>query len=123
GLARIFRALVSEPDFIETTAAVARHTPLTSDGTSPEARLTRWTPSIAKGGAEGCIGLGMLEHGLAFAAKSWSGSMTAAAVAIVELMERVGVLPPYQREQLEPVARPHVFGGGRPVGSLELIES
>lgn len=123
GLARIFRALVSEPDFIETTTAIARHTPLTSDGTSQEARLARWTPSISKGGAEGCIGLGMLEHGLAFAAKSWSGNMAAAVISIVELMDRVGVLPAYQREQLEPVAHPHVFGGGRPVGSLELIES
>jgi L-asparaginase II len=123
GLARIFRALVTEPEFVGTTAAIARHTPLTSDGTSPEARLTRWVPSISKGGAEGCIGLGMLEHGLAFAAKSWTGNMAAAVVAIVELMDRIGVLPEYQRDRLAPLARPHVFGGGRPVGSLELIES
>ncbi len=123
GLARIYRALVTEPAFAAVAAAIARHASLTADGTSEEARITRWVPSIAKGGAEGCIGIGMLEHGLAFAAKAWTGSVAAAAVAVLELMDRVGVLPAYQLERLAPVARPHVFGGGRPVGRLEFIES
>ncbi len=118
-LARIFSRLVNDSDYAEVTTAAARFTSLTVDGFRPEAVLARWVPCVVKGGAEGCIGLGLLEHGLAFAAKSWSGVSAPAVVALVELMVRVGVVPDYQRSQLAAIARPDVLGGGRPVGTLQ----
>jgi L-asparaginase II len=123
GLARVFSVLVNDPRYTDVAVNSARLVALTADGTRPEAKLTRWVPSIAKGGAEGCIGLGMLEHGLAFAAKCWTGSLAPAVVGLVALMVEVGVIPEYQLDQLDSVARPHVFGGGRPVGSLQPLDS
>ena len=119
GLARIFSRLVNDPEFAEVTAAVSRFTPLTLDGSRPESVLARWIPCVVKGGAEGCIGLGMLEHGIAFAAKSWTGLYAPAIVGLIELMDRVGVIPGYQRSQLATIARPDVLGGGSPVGTLQ----
>ena len=122
GLARIFASLVTDAQYEEVAAAAARFAPLTADGTRPEAELARWIPSVVKGGAQGSIGLGMLEHGLGFAAKSWTGVSAAAVVGLIELMDGVGVIPEYQRSRLEPLARPPVLGGGRPVGSLRPVE-
>ncbi len=121
GLARLFGRLVTDPEYAEVAAVAARHAPLTADGTRPEAVMARWVPAVVKGGAQGSIGLGMLEHGLGFAAKSWTGVSAAAVVGLIELMDRVGVVPEYQRSRLERVARPPVLGGGRPVGSLQPV--
>jgi len=123
GLARIFSRLVNDDHFREATTAASRFVSLTVSGASPEAELARWMPSVVKGGAEGCVGLGLLEHGIAFAAKAWTGSGAAAVVGLIELMERVGVVPEYQRLQLERTARPPVLGGGRQVGSLVPLDS
>jgi len=78
---------------------------------------------VVKGGAEGCIGLGLLEHGIAFAAKSWTGFAAPAVIGLIELMDRVGVIPAYQRSQIAATARPEVLGGGRPVGSLQPVDA
>lgn len=123
GLARIFSGFVNDERFAEATTAASRFTPLTSSGESVAARLARWTPSVVKGGAEGCIGLGMLEHGVAIAAKAWTGSGAAAGVGLVAVMDRLGLIPDHQRERLASVARPVVHGGGRPVGSLEPLDA
>lgn len=122
GLARIFSRLVTDPRFVEVATTAARFGSLTSSGDAPEARLARWMPAVVKGGAEGCMGLGLLEHQIAFAVKSWTGAYAPAAVAMVEIMDRVGVIPGHQRRQLEDVARPPVLGGGRPVGALQPLE-
>jgi len=123
GLARIFSRLVNDSRFAEATAAASRFTAHTTSGDSIEARLARWIPSVVKGGAEGCLGLGMLEQGVAFAAKAWTGSHAAAGVGIVELMDRLGLVPEYQRSRLESVARPAVFGGGVEVGHLQPLDT
>ena len=121
GLARVFSALVNDPQFAPAADAAARFAPLTVDGWRPEAILARWMPAVVKGGAEGCIGLGMLEHGVAFAAKSWTGISSPAVIAIIELMDQLGLIPAYQRSQLESIFRPAVLGGGQPVGALQPI--
>jgi L-asparaginase II len=123
GLARVFSSLVNDAEYAEATRASARFTPLTVDGFRPEAVLARWVPCVVKGGAAGCIGLGMLEHGIAFAAKSWTGDSAPAVMALIELMDRVGVIPRDQRAQLETIARPEVLGGGRPVGTMQPLAS
>lgn len=123
GLARIFSRLVHDPDFAEVASACSRHTPLTADGSRPEAVLNRWVPCLVKGGAEGCIGMGTLEHGVAFGVKSWTGHSAAAVVGLVALMDEVGIPAAYQRSQLQPIARPDVLGGGHSVGALRPIEA
>lgn len=123
GLARVFSRLVNDPQFEEASRAASRFTAHTSSGDSPEAHLTRWVSAVSKGGAEGCLGLGMFESGVAVAAKAWTGSLAAAAVGLVELMDRLGLIPEYQRSQLDAVARPVVFGGGSPVGHLEPLDA
>jgi L-asparaginase II len=123
GLARVFSRLVNDPQFDEASRAASRFTAHTTSGDSLEAHLTRWIPAVAKGGAEGCLGLGMFETGVAVAAKAWTGSHAAAAVGMVELMDRMGLIPEYQRSQLDVVARPVVLGGGVPVGRLEPLET
>jgi hypothetical protein len=55
------------------------------------------------------------------AAKSWSGDPAPAAVAAVELLRRLAVLPDYPFEQLAEVSRPPVLGGGEVVGTLEPV--
>lgn len=123
GLARIFSRFVNDAQFNEAVTAASRFASLTASGDSTEAMLARWMPAVVKGGAAGCIGLGLLEHHIGFAVKAWSGSSEAAAVGLIELMERVGVLPSYQRSCLESVARPAILGGGRRVGSLRPIDA
>lgn len=122
GLARIFSRLIGDPEFAEVTAAAARFTSLTVSGDSPEAELARWLPAVVKGGAEGCLGLGLLEHDVAFAAKCWTGNSAAAVVGLIALLDRLGLIPGHQLENLERVAHPVVMGGAHAVGSLELIE-
>jgi len=122
GLARIFHALVTAPEYREVSVVCGRHAPLTADGARSEGQLARGLPAGGKGGAEGCIGLVMLEHGVAFAAKCWTGDLGPAVVGLVELVRRVGLLPDHQLEMLEPVARPVVLGGGRGVGTRQLLD-
>lgn len=119
GLARAFARLAVDDELAEVAAATRRFASLTSDGDRREARLARWFPGSVKGGAMGCIGLAWREGGLGFAAKSWTGASAPAGVAVVELMQHLGVLPAHPRTMLESVARPAVFGGGRSVGSLQ----
>jgi L-asparaginase II len=122
-LARGFAALVTDPRMRPETVAMARHGSLTSDGDRAEAVVARWAPFIVKAGAQGCVAAGWLEGDLGLAAKAWTGDGTAATVALVELMGRVGLLGDYQRRQLGSVASPPVLGGGVPVGSYEMASS
>jgi len=121
GLARAFARIVSDPELRPIAENSARFTALTSDGDRAEAVLARWFPGVVKGGAMGCIGAGWLEGGIGLAAKSWSGHSPAAAVGLIALMARLGLLADHPRHQLEELAAPAVLGGGLPVGSLEVL--
>jgi len=121
GLARAFSRLAADPDLAPVAQAMARFGSLTSDGDRAEARLTRWSHTAVKGGAQGCLGVAWF-GGLGIGAKAWSGDLAAAVVAVVATMRRLGILPDYQHEMLTGVARPEVLGGGRPVGHLQMLE-
>jgi len=121
GLARAFARFGTDPEMAGIRAAYSRFAALTSDGERREAVLARWLPVVVKGGAMGCIGLAWLEGDVAVAAKSWTGASVAAGVAVVEILRRVGLLPRFVEEQLAAVARPAVYGGGRPVGRWEPV--
>lgn len=118
-MARAFARLATDSDLRPAAYAVARFAPLTSDGDEPGAVIARWLPAAVKGGAQGCIGAAWMEGGVGFAAKCWTGEQDPAVVGIVELMDRVGILPSYPREMLLGELELDVLGGGRPVGRLE----
>jgi L-asparaginase II len=117
GLATALAKLGSDPGLAEVASAAYRFAPLTSDGDREEARISRWVPGVVKGGAEGCLGFARFD-GIGVAAKAWSGALPAAAIAVVEMLRRLGLLPAYPERALAEVARPVVLGGGRPVGVI-----
>jgi L-asparaginase II len=121
GLARAFAGLAADPELAPVAQAMARFTPLTSDGDRPEAELARWCPVVVKGGAQGCLGVGWF-GGLGVAAKCWTGESAAAMVAVIATLRRLGAIGDHAQAQLAALARPVVLGGGRPVGHLELLQ-
>ncbi len=74
--------------------------------------------SGAKGGALACIGIG-LASGIGVAVKSWDGVYPAADVGAVAALEAMGLVPTAASTHLEPVGRPVMLGGGKPVGHME----
>jgi L-asparaginase II len=121
GLARAFACLAADPDLAPIAQNMARFAALTSDGDRAEARLARWSHAAVKGGAQGCLGVAWF-GGLGIGAKAWSGDLSAAAAATVTVMRRLGILSDHPWEMLDPVARPEVLGGGRPVGNLQVLD-
>ncbi len=121
GMARAFARLASDGDLAEVARSMSSLAALTSDGDRAEAKLARWSHAAVKGGAEGCLGVAWL-GGLGIAAKSWSGVFAPAAVAVIETMRRLGILPDHPYRMLDEVARPVVTGGVEPVGHLQLLE-
>lgn len=117
GLARAFARLATDPYLAEVADAMYRFASLTSDGDLPGAELARWVAGPVKGGAQGCLGVAW-HGGLGIAAKCWTGDLRAAVIGVIEMCERLGVVAPHPRTMLEPLARPVVYGGGRPVGTL-----
>lgn len=120
GLASAFARLATNPELADVAEAAYRFTSLTADGHRSEARLARWAGGTAKGGAMGCIGLAH-RSGLGVAAKGWGGQIEAAIVGVIEVLRRLGLLPDHPLRALAAVAAPPVLGGGRPVGSLEVL--
>ncbi len=76
------------------------------------------THSAAKGGAAGCLGVAT-DRGYGVAVKSWDGSGSVANLAAVSALQQLDALSPTAGSALEKFVRPPVFGGGRPVGTLE----
>lgn len=120
-LSRGYARLVTDPETAGVADAMARFAALTADGDRPEAELARWLPAVVKGGAEGCIAAGWMDGGVGFAAKAWSGDATAAVIALVGCMRRVGIVPDHLQVRLREVASPPVWGAGRPVGHYVLV--
>ncbi len=74
---------------------------------------------VAKGGAEGLIGIGLGEAGLGIAVKVADGSSRAVAVAAMAVLDRFDLLPPAAGEALASYRRPVVLNvAGHPVGEL-----
>jgi L-asparaginase II len=120
-LARGFARLTADPETRAVVDTAARFTALTADGDRRESEISRWVPAMVKAGAMGCIAALWMEGGVGFAAKAWTGDPAAAAVALVAMMDRSGILSAHQRERLVAVASPPVLGGGSPVGRYEMV--
>ena len=121
GLATAFAGLASDPRLAEVSGAMYRYSSLTADGDRSEALLSRWAGGTVKGGAMACIGIAH-GSGVGIAAKCWSGQMEPAVMGIIVMMRRLGLLAGHPAEMLAQVANPPVLGGGRPVGSFEVME-
>jgi L-asparaginase II len=120
GLARAFRRLVSEPETAPIASAMTRFGPLVSDNVRPEGRISLQWGGPVKDGAEGSIAVA--RHGVGIAAKSRTGNKTAAAAAVLEVADRLGMLTDAMKEALDDVRTPPVIGGHRTVGSWELLQ-
>lgn len=121
GLAGAFAKLATDPRLAEVTAAMYRYSSLTADGHRGDARLSRWGTATVKIGAMGCIGVAH-QNGVGIAAKCWSGEYEVAAMGVIEMMRRLGLLSDHPLEALAEVAHPPVLGGGLPVGRFEFLE-
>jgi len=120
GLAGAFSRLAGDPDLAEVYDAMHRFGALTSDGDRAEAILACWADAAVKGGAMACIGFAH-RSGIGIAAKCWTGQKEPAAMGIVAMADRLGLLTDHPREMLAGLASPPVLGGGRPVGAYEVI--
>lgn len=119
-LARSFSRLAADDRFAPVLDAVRRYTPLTSDGWRRESEIARWVPSFVKAGAAGCVAAVWTEGGVGFAAKAWTGDETAASVALLTAIDRVGILSDHQQAALEALSAPPVMGKGAAVGRYEV---
>ncbi len=119
-LATVFSKVSETPEFAPVAAAMSRFPSLVSGPGRPDGILGRWWAAPLKVGAEGILGAG--RHGIGLAVKSRSGSAAIAAMGMMELMRRLGLLSAAAITALDHVARPPVLGGGRSQGSI-VIES
>jgi L-asparaginase II len=84
-----------------------------------DTQLKQTVPRVAsKGGAEALHCAALLEQGVGVAVKIADGGDRAAAPALVRVLALLGAVTERQREELAPIARRAVLGGGRPVGEL-----
>jgi len=117
-LARAFARLAVDERFEQVRDAMMAMPALTSDEGRPEATIMQWLPAAVKGGAVACAGVALVGR-FGLAAKCWDGTNEPLYVAVIEVLDRLGVLEPVAREALADLARPPVLGGGAPVGALE----
>ncbi|MPZ51518.1 MAG: asparaginase [Acidimicrobiia bacterium] len=120
GLARAYWALGNDPVFEGVVEAMHRYPGLTRGVGTVDDNVARWWNAVAKIGAMGCIGVAFLD-GVGIAAKCWDGSERAVGTALMETLERVGLMTDPARKALEEFANPPVLGGGKTVGRMEVV--
>ncbi len=112
--ARLSSVAALRPVFV----AMHRYPALVSGTKNGDAVIAIATNSVAKRGAEGCLGAAV-ERRLGVAVKSWDGLQVAAEVGMVAGLDAVGVGSLFVAEQLAAIGSPEVHGGGQPVGVIE----
>ncbi|MCI0544837.1 MAG: asparaginase [Actinobacteria bacterium] len=117
-MARLFASLGSRPELGAVFTAMHRYPALVSDEGEGDALLATNLHAVAKGGAQGCLGVAMAS-GVGVAVKAWDGSHDAAVVAAVAVLDGLGALGDTAFRRLTRVGRPPIHGGGSPVGVLE----
>ncbi len=105
----------------EICAAMTAHPKLVAgSGRACTAIMTVAPEVVVKTGAEGVYGAALPSLGLGLALKVEDGGSRAAPVALLALLEALGVLSPEQRAALDEVARPVLRNhAGRIVGRIE----
>jgi L-asparaginase II len=117
-LARGFSALTTDPDMVPIAEAMTAYGALVADNVRGDGRFGLNWGGPSKAGAEGIFAASL--HGIAIVAKSWDGSSDVAVAAVIEVADRIGLLPRGTAAWLDDVRHPPVRGGGEVVGRLEL---
>ena len=110
----LFARLATPTELSEVFMAMHRYPALVSGNGEGDTAIATAT----KGGALGCIGIG-LRSGLGLAVKSWDGLNERADIAAVATLDALGALAPSAVASLEKVAWPSQMGGGEPRGVAE----
>lgn len=119
-MATMFARLGTDPGFADVYTSMHRYPALVSGNGAGDASIATAVDAVAKGGAQGCIGVA-LRSGLGVAAKSWDGIYEVAVVAAVAALEQVGAVTGFPMERLSEWARRPVVGGGVEVGALDPV--
>lgn len=119
-MATAFARLASEPDLAPVYEVMHRYPALISENGGGDSSIATAIDAVAKGGAQGCIGVA-LRPGIGVAAKSWDGIYDAAVVGAVAALTDAGLLAGFPVERLAGQALVPVLGGGRVVGHLEPV--
>jgi L-asparaginase II len=121
GLARAFRHVATAPAGTpeQRAAAAMRAHPVVIGGTGRDvSELMAAVPGlVAKDGAEGVYGAA-LPDGRAMAVKVEDGAMRPLPVILAAVLRRWG----FGGEAIDRWSAPHILGGGRPVGTIRMVE-
>ena len=116
-MATAFAALATEERYRTVATAMHRFPYLTAGSRRPEPALAVIVDAAVKGGAEGCLGVAVMGQ-VGIAAKAEDGSLHAAAVAITEVLRRLGLVSE-STPGFDGLKRRPLLGGESPVGALE----
>ncbi|MFZ0013459.1 MAG: asparaginase [Acidimicrobiia bacterium] len=117
-LALLFARLAVYPELRAVFTAMHRYPALVAANGEGDAEIAIATNSVAKGGAAGCVGVGV-DGRFGVGVKSWDGLGAVANLAAVAALGQLGALTAVASSSLEPIVHPPVLGGGRPVGRFE----
>ena len=114
-MATMFARLATEDRFSKVRVAMHRYPGLTGSNNEGDSQIATAVNAVAKGGAVGCVGVGLLGQ-VGAAAKAWDGSNLIAYQAVSVAMAHSGYLPQTAQTVLREVMEPPVYGGGEVVG-------
>ncbi|HEU4321393.1 MAG TPA: asparaginase [Acidimicrobiia bacterium] len=117
-MATLYARLATTPRLWEVFTAMHRYPALIGCNGEGDTEIAIATNCVAKGGAQGCIGVAVPGTG-GIGVKSWDGLGSVANLGAAVALDQIGRLPNGPRAALEKVLRPPVMGGGREVGRLE----
>ncbi len=119
-MATAFARLAAVPDLAPVYGAMHRYPALVSENGGGDSSIATAIDAVAKGGAQGCIGVA-LRQGIGLAVKSWDGIYDVAVVAAIAALTDAGLVAGYPVERLSDRARVPMMGGGGVVGHLEPV--
>jgi L-asparaginase II len=117
-LALLFARLAVDPELRGVFTAMHRYPALVAANGEGDAEIAISTNSSAKGGAAGCLGVGV-EGRFGVGVKSWDGLGPVANLSAAETLRQLGALTEVASSRLEQIIHPPVMGGGRSVGRFE----
>jgi L-asparaginase II len=117
-MAWMFARLATESSLDPVFSAMHRYPALVGANGEGDTEIAIALDAVAKGGAAGCVGVGLAGR-LGVAAKSWDGLGPVANLAAASALEQLDVLSPTAARSLQSVLAPTVLGGAVPVGSLD----
>lgn len=114
----MFSRLGTDARFAEVVDAMHAYPALVSGTGNGDTLIATSTNGIAKQGAAGCIGVS-LRGQFGLGVKCWDGNDQVAAMAAVNTLKALKVIPDGSSSAVGVVASPEVIGGGEVVGHFE----